>query len=107
VELPSTKEAKPLSWYARKMAVSPRTVRRWKTRGVYGVRLEVVRIGGRDFATAEAVKDFLHRTCYGLTDAGRKLRAEMHQNVPPTPHLEKDKEDNFSTLKKGADHFRI
>lgn len=37
----------------------PTTVGRWATRGVRGIRLETVRIGGRLYTSAEAVQRFV------------------------------------------------
>lgn len=35
------------------------TVQRWRLRGVRGVRLEVVRVGGKTFTTREAISRFI------------------------------------------------
>src|SRR5262249_13090467 len=38
--------------------VNPSTLWRWHKRGVRGVKLDVVRVGGRNFTTAEALARF-------------------------------------------------
>lgn len=43
-----------------KVAVS--TVWRWATRGIRGVRLEIVRVGGVTYTTAAAIRDFVEQT---------------------------------------------
>ena len=40
--------------------VSTTTLWRWYTRGSRGVRLEVVRVGGAIYTTADAIRDFIH-----------------------------------------------
>ena len=49
----------PLARVAKDLHVHPATVHRWMIRGVGGVRLQALRVGGRWSTTREWVQDFL------------------------------------------------
>ena len=57
--MPPPKRPVPLSKLARRLDVHLSTVHRWRQRGVRGTKLACVRIGGRWFATREAISAFL------------------------------------------------
>jgi hypothetical protein len=48
---------------------SPRTVRRWTTHGITGIKLEAVRIGGELYTSREAFQRWIERV-----NAARELR---------------------------------
>lgn len=56
-------------------AVHPQTIWRWATRGVRGVVLETMFVGGQRFTTAEALRRF----CESVTDQANSALAS------PTP----------------------
>ena len=60
---PLNDELIPLSQAARSLPSKPgaATLWRWHRRGVKGVKLEIVRVGGRVFTTASAWRDFVTR----------------------------------------------
>lgn len=60
---PLNDELIPLSQAARCLPNKPgaATLWRWHRRGVNGVKLEIVRVGGRVFTTASAWRDFVTR----------------------------------------------
>lgn len=73
---------------ARRLSVHIATVHRWRLRGVGGVRLRVVKIGGRAFVTNDDLETFINRLsdssptdaagrnfCQRAELAGRKLNA--------------------------------
>lgn len=50
------------------------TVRRWATRGVRGVQLEAIRIGGMRYTSVEALRRFAEAIEHGPTNGGRPRR---------------------------------
>jgi hypothetical protein len=63
----------PLSAAARSLGqgragkpLSPSTLWRWSSKGLYGVRLEIVRRGGMAYTTMQALRDF-----FAAVDAAR------------------------------------
>lgn len=62
-----------LTELARQEGVSIPTTWRWAQRGVKGIRLETIQVGGRRYATQEAFHRFVERTT-----------AAAHGEVPST-----------------------
>ena len=55
------------------------TLIRWRTRGVRGIKLEAVRIGGRWFTSREALARFITRLTCAATDSSQ-VRSEPSAN---------------------------
>ena len=51
------------------------TLYRWASRGLRGVRLEVVRLGGATYTTVEALQRFADRLTRASSPAGRRVPA--------------------------------
>lgn len=61
----------PLSTLVRHLpnAPSPATLWRWHKRGILGIRLEIIRIGGRVYSTDAALADFIRATTEARAEA--------------------------------------
>jgi hypothetical protein len=53
----------------------PETIWRWRTKGIRGIRLQTVLIGGRRFVTRKAIEEFIER----LTEAAEQRSTEQRQ----------------------------
>jgi hypothetical protein len=78
---PLDPEVRPLAQMARSLGrlrderpVSPSTLWRWASRGLRGVRLEIVRIGGTACTTPDAIRRFLV-----------EVEARRTQTIPEQP----------------------
>ena len=71
----------PLSQLARRLPrkPSPATLWRWHKKGVKGVRLEVVSVGGRTYTTEAAFREFVRRQ----TEVTAAAPAEIPAERPP------------------------
>lgn len=56
---------------------SPACLWRWHSKGVNGIRLETVRVGGRRYTTKSAWKKFIQATTDAATDAKGGTRDEV------------------------------
>lgn len=65
-------DARNLPWLKGRTGkrISKDSLQRWALRGLRGVRLETVRIGGTIFTSAEAILRFLERLNAGSDQAG-------------------------------------
>jgi hypothetical protein len=79
--------AKRLPRRRRDRPTSPSTVHRWRSRGVRGVRLEAVRIGGTWVTSLEAYERFCHAV---TANTGGKVQ------VSPTEEQERDSTDQVN-----------
>jgi hypothetical protein len=90
-----TDELRPLSEVIRARIgrrISPATLWRWRLKGVNGVRLECVRVGGYWFTTNAAFAEFLAAQTANVLRSGLALLAE------PTPTRSPEKERRLREL---------
>lgn len=59
----------PLSQLARNLPhqPSPATYWRWHSRGIHGIKLEIIRVGGRVYSTEAALAEFIRLTTAAKT----------------------------------------
>jgi Protein of unknown function (DUF1580) len=54
---------------------NPATLWRWRTKGIRGIRLQTVLVGGRRFVTRKAIEEFIQR----LTEAAEQRATDIRQ----------------------------
>jgi len=90
IDLSSDQELIPLSQVPRlpfmprprqgkKMAVS--TIFRWAQRGIGGVKLEVIRVGGTQCTTVQALQDFFQATAAGVATTTQQPSPKRQQEL--------------------------